>query len=565
MKNDRLELLTALIDFVAYTARRFRLFYLVLAFTICALVLEYLATSLMIPMAPGQNENSNSVIAVWHSIAEKLNMPPIFRTWLWIFFLLMVIRLILGYVLSVLTTVLGKSVHKILSKNIFGHILLNEPMANVYTRSVGHYITLAGDDTFKSGTIIASLLQTLVGCLTAMVGMLVLFQFSSTLFFGVTAFLILSSLFAIWLIRKVVQLNTRAALLSHDAGTTFLESLNSLRSIRSLHSERFVMETYAEQISSYVRILTEMDAIKTGIKAFPAIALLLLAVAVSRPGVDIGMTDAALFAATIIIIRIFSSLGQMAVAGSQLLTDSRAVRDIGALVQLAHENSQAENLPSLELVSTFDLNHVSFGYAGREKVLDDISFKFEAGYTYAVVGPSGAGKSTLADILLGLSTPAQGTVRVNGSSPLNAARSNILLVEQQPKIFSSTVRENLLLGTEASDEHLYEMLQIVNLEEVVRSLEMGLSTRLTYLGENFSGGQRQRLGIARALLRKPDVLILDEATSALDSVTRTDIIEKIRRYMKSGIVIFITHDEEIAALADKTLEIGRPKGLDGVI
>ena len=111
------------------------------------------------------------------------------------------------------------------------------------------------------------------------------------------------------------------------------------------------------------------------------------------------------------------------------------------------------------------------------------------------------------------------------------------------------------MGMQASDADLYAALEIVNLDDMVRSLDQGLNSRLTYLGENFSGGQRQRLGIARALLRSPDVLILDEATSALDPQTRLQVVAKLRECMRDGIIIFITHDEEITALADEVLKI----------
>jgi ABC-type multidrug transport system fused ATPase/permease subunit len=112
------------------------------------------------------------------------------------------------------------------------------------------------------------------------------------------------------------------------------------------------------------------------------------------------------------------------------------------------------------------------------------------------------------------------------------------------------------LGLQASDAALYAALETVNLDSMVRSLDKELDTQLTYLGENFSGGQRQRLGIARALIRQPEVLILDEATSALDAATRIEVVSKLRERMRGGIIIFITHDPEIAALADEVLLIG---------
>lgn len=545
------------VRYATFVARNFRAFYVVVALTLLVLVLEYLATSLMIPIAPGQTAANSPITQVWSRIAGQLGLEPVSRTWLWLFFMVMMARLVLGYMLSVLTTWLGKRVHETLSGKVFSHILLLEPMGRVYTRSVGHYITMAGDDTFKSGTIVSSLLQIAVGFSTALVSMVILFQFSSWLFVGVTLFLLVNMIVAVILLRHVVRVNNGAVNLSRESGTTFVEALNSLRSIRSLHGERFVIATYAAQIHAYIRMLVEMDAIKTGVKTFPAIALLLLAAIALRPGATVAMTDAALFAGTIIIIRVFASLGQMVAAGSQLLTDIRAVKDIGILVALAQTEACAAGLTTPVSVRALTLRQVSFGYGDRGCVLDNVSFQFRAGHTYAIVGPSGAGKSTLADILLGLSEPDSGAVTINeGGLPLGAARARVMLVEQQPKIFSTTVRDNLLLGDQASDDVLYAALETVNLDDMVRSLDYGLNARLTYLGENFSGGQRQRLGIARALVRQPDVLILDEATSALDVVTRAEVVAKLRAHMREGIIIFITHDPEIAALADEVLPIG---------
>ena len=543
-------------NYTLYVAKHFRALYAILALTFVVLMLEYLATSLMIPMAPTAAAKSSPVTHAWTGIVVKLGLDPSIRVWLWLFFVVMVTRLLLGYGLAVLTTWLGKLVHEKLSEKVFGHILLREPLAQVYARSVGHYITMAGDDTFKSGTIISSLLQVLVGFFTSLVGMLVLYQYSPYAFAGLVLFLAFCSALLLLLLRRVLRINSQSVNLSRELGTTFVESLNSLRSIRSLHVERFVTRTYGEQIHRYVRMLVEIDAIKSGIRAMPAILLLALAIIVMRPGQQVGATDAALFAGTIIVIRIFASLGQMVTAGSQLLTDIRAVKDINALTAFGIDDQAGSAAGAPDRIRSLSLNNVTFAYGERGRMLEQVSFDFKAGRTYAIIGASGSGKSTLADIVLGLTVPDSGAVIVNHSADrLPAVRSRLMLVEQQPKIFSSSVKENLLMGLSATDQDLYSALQVVNMESTVRELEQGLDTRLSYLGENFSGGQRQRLGIARALLRKPDVLILDEATSALDPETRVQVVAKLRERMRDGIIIFITHDEEIAALADEVLKI----------
>jgi ABC-type bacteriocin/lantibiotic exporter with double-glycine peptidase domain len=545
--------------FISYLVRRFPLFYLVTALTLLVLALDYIATSLMVPMSLGPSSSDGGSIArFWNGIAGRLDLAADFRTWLWLFLCLMTARVICAYLVTAYSNALGKQVHRTLSRTVFDHILFDEPMMAIYRRSIGHYLVLAGDDTFKSGTIATNLLQSIVGMLSALVALLILYKFSSTLFVGVVGFLIVTTILIAFLVRSVIRINLSSAELSREATTTFVEGLNSLRSIRSLHHETYLSTTYAEQMRRYTRALLKLDIMKGSVRTVPAILLLLIAVALLRPGASISLENAKLLAATFIVMRIFTALGQMVSAASQLITDIRSINDIGSLIQLTNETHlQAhETAPMHKDLETLSLEAVSFGYDEQDRVLDGVSFSFHAGKTYAIIGQSGSGKSTLADIVLGLIPPNSGAIKINNGSLSKHSRERFILVEQSPKIFSTSIRDNLLMGQEASDEDLYGVLEVVNLLEMVQGMEHGLDTKLTYLGENISGGQRQRIGIARALVRTPEVLILDEATSALDPETRTEVVAKLRVRMREGIIIFITHDPEIAELADEILPIG---------
>lgn len=544
-------------SFVSFVARNFASFYPIVALTLVVLVFEYAATSLMIPLSSSAQSANSSAVRFWQSVLERIGQRPDPRNWLWLFFVVMIARLFFGYLQYISTTLLGKKVHKVLSGKIFSHVVCAEPLTSVYTRSVGHYITLAGDDTFRCGSIISSILQCAVSLCTALVALAVLYQFSTPLFGSVAVFLGLCAITIALLFRYILRLNVQSNMLSRELNTAFVEALNSLRSIRALHAQQFVRAGYASQIASYVHMLFKIEAVRAGIKSFPAILLLIVGAILMRQGSSLTLSEASLLAVTIIVIRIFASMGQFITSGTLLLTDVRAVGDIDSLISNTGDAPPDEALPTIESVDSIVLQDVDFGYGARVRILDNLSLKFEKGKTYAIIGPSGSGKSTLADIMLGLVSPDRGTVTVNSGHPPQAARDKLLLVEQQPKIFSTTLRENLLFGSRAADERLWEALRLVDLEDSVRHMRNGLDTLLSYQGENFSGGQRQRIGIARALVRNPDVLILDEATSALDVATRKTVLGNVRHHMRTGILVLITHDPQQAQLVDTVIDFKR--------
>jgi len=210
---------------------------------------------------------------------------------------------------------------------------------------------------------------------------------------------------------------------------------------------------------------------------------------------------------------------------------------------------------------------VVFRYRGAtENAIDHISFEVGLGDTIAFAGPSGSGKSTLVKLLLGLYAPSSGVVSVDGV-PINQLRYNrirrqIGFVAQDPQLFSGTIRENLqLVKPAATDEEMLEVMHRAAADQLLERSGEELDTRIGEGGLRVSGGERQRLSIARALLREPRLFLFDEATSALDSITEQEIAAALRRVSRSRqhMVILIAHRLSTIAHADTiyVLERGR--------
>ena len=535
--------------------------------TLVLLLLEYSSLSLMIPLSMGASaapSGNSSIVATWSAVARALGLAPTLMTWIWLFLVLLALRSAAGYLHLCMTTRVAKQVHRELSKSVFGQIVLKEPMSDIYRRTVGFYISLAGDDTFRAGTLINSALQLLAALVSATAGLVLLYLFSALAFKVTLAFLLLSAIGVGFCAKTLLRLEGRAVGLSREARTSFLEALNSLRSIRSMSSEAFVHDNYAGQIRAYTRLLFLVEVVKNGIRFIPAIVALMIGIVVLAPwqAESLALEAGTIFAATTILIRVFLSLGALMTAGGALLIDGRAAKDLGTLINIHRSAPVAAPPTSAEIhrrdlvMERVDLVGIDYSYAGHRNVLNDLSLTLRRGRSYSIVGPSGTGKSTLADLLLGLVDPTRGEIGINGHR-VHAVdlRSRVIVVEQQPRIFSVSVRENLTLGLDVSDADVAEAVAAVEMTSFVRDLPRGLETRLDYQGANLSGGQRQRLSIARALLRKPEILILDEATSALDAATESLVLRSVKRAMQNGILVLITHDPEVAAAADESIDL----------
>jgi len=199
---------------------------------------------------------------------------------------------------------------------------------------------------------------------------------------------------------------------------------------------------------------------------------------------------------------------------------------------------------------------VYFSY-GDTPVLNGVSLSIAPGEKVALVGASGGGKSTLVQVILGLYTPQSGTVRFDGvpieEIGLDVVRSHVGTVLQHTALFNETVRMNLTLGRELTDDKLWRALEIAQLADTVRAMPKGLDTLIGRQGVRLSGGQRQRLAIARLVLSEPQVVILDEATSALDAETEARVHAALADFLEGRTTLIIAHRLSAVKQADRAL------------
>ncbi|WP_443190890.1 ABC transporter ATP-binding protein [Pseudomonas indica] len=265
------------------------------------------------------------------------------------------------------------------------------------------------------------------------------------------------------------------------------------------------------------------------------------------------------------MLAVFNYLWFMIVPVEQLLSlqysfyaAGGALARINELLARADEPQHAGGVDPFKNRDTvgIEVRGLRFAYA-EEPVLDGLDLSIAPGEKVAIVGASGGGKSTLVQLLLGLYTAQAGSIRFGGSTleeiGLETVREHVAVVLQHPALFNDTVRANLTMGRERSDEACWRALETAQLAETIRQLPQGLDSMVGRSGVRLSGGQRQRLAVARMVLAEPKVVILDEATSALDAATEYALHQAMARFLEGRTTLIIAHRLSAVKQADRVL------------
>jgi ATP-binding cassette subfamily C protein len=368
-------------------------------------------------------------------------------------------------------------------------------------------------------------------------------------------------MFTVVLGRRVRELKRRENSAFEALQDTLIETLDAIQQLRAANREDYYLARIGERSRS-VRDQAFAHAWLSDAAARVSSRVFAMAIDIFRVG------------ALAMVLVSGLSLGEMTAVFSYLWLMQSYVRDVFALPYAWFAASAA--LKRVDALSRLDkevglsgtvdpfvesgqvgleVRDLCFSYEGGPPVIDHLSLRIEPGEKVALVGTSGGGKSTLVQLLLGLYTPDSGDILFGGVSVadigLETVRRNVTAVLQHPAMMNASVRENLSLGQSLEDSQLWEALEIAQLSNDIRALPQGLDSVLGRQGVRFSGGQRQRLAIARMILGHPRLVILDEASSALDTETEANLHEALAGYLKGRTCLIIAHRLSSIRQADR--------------
>lgn len=356
------------------------------------------------------------------------------------------------------------------------------------------------------------------------------------------------------------QLRERAA----DVGSLFVETLIGMRTVVSTNAAEYEVGRFRQRNSAFVSTLLKLQVASFLSGALPG-AILTASTALvflygGRMIIDGRMTIGTLVAFMAYQLRLLSPVQNMLGMAANLASARAALARMFEILDTPVEVIERPNaVPIGPMRHQILFENVARRY-DRETVLNGVSFQVEAGSFCAIVGPSGAGKSTIADLLVRFIDPDNGMITVDGRDVrdvrLEDLRREIVLVDQAPHLFNATIAENISYANPgASREDIEEVGRLAGLDELIARLPQQYDTPTGERGLALSAGERQRIALARALLRRPSVLVLDEPTSALDPETEAVIVRHLRESLRNCTIIVITHRMALAEIADQVVTL----------
>ena len=498
---------------------------------------------------------------------------------------LMVVVTVLGFALNIISSyryvAVSAAVLFDMRLSVYKHLQKLSP--RFYTRTkLGEIVSRLNNDISEVQRVAADTLLAAISNFIFLVGSVTIMVLLNWKLFLLSILLIPVSVLALKHYRqkltdKVRGMRERSA----DIGSFLIESLMGMRLVVTSNTQDAEVARFREKNQSFVDALLSMQLVSYFAGALPGTVLTLSTALVFLYGgklvIDGVMTVGALVAFMAYHMRLLAPVQNLMGLYTSIATARVSLNRVFEILDTTVEVNEAPGALALRAVrGDIEFRDVTLKYDRETVVLDSVSFEIPAGSLCAVAGASGVGKSTIADLLLRFYDPQAGTVRLDGQDlreiRLTDLRREVVLVEQTAFLFNATIAENIRYGRpEATLEEIIGVARAASIDAFIRSLPEGYDTQVGERGQALSAGERQRIALARALLRDPAVLVLDEPTASVDPNTEQMIAAELASVMQGRTTVVISHRLSLIEHADwvividngKVIETGRPDELLG--
>ena len=462
-----------------------------------------------------------------------------------------IFKVILDAVRSHLLLYLSQKLDISLLLGYYRHVL-ELPMNFFGSRKIGEIVSRFNDASNVRDAISGAALTIMIDTFMAAAGAVILYMQNAKMF-GIAVIMVFLYAVIVVSFRKGYDKWNRSQMEDNAQLTSYLvESLNGMQTVKSFNAER---RANRETESRFVKLLKSVfrlsfisnmqNALKIFVESVGGVMILWVG------GVDVihgALTMGQLITFQSLLVYFLDPVKNLINLQPQMQTAVVAADRLGEILDLEAEKGKDERrkLHPQSIAGDIELKNIDFRYGTRKLILEDVSLKIRKGEKVAFVGESGSGKTTLAKLLLYLYKAEKGEILINGNNikdiRIETLRERIAYIPQVTFLFSGSIYDNLTLGIDFPVmEDIVDAAKKAQAHEFINDLPLRYETRLEENGANLSGGQRQKLAIARAMLKNPDILILDEATSNLDAVTERALDSTISEFSKDMTTIFIAH------------------------
>jgi ATP-binding cassette, subfamily B, bacterial len=496
---------------------------------------------------------------------------------------LMVVVTVLGFVLNIASSyryvAVSAAVLFDMRLAVYRHLQRLSP--RFYTRTkLGEIVSRLNNDISEVQRVAADTLLAAIANVIFLVGSVGIMVLLNWKLFLLSILLIPVSVIALKHYRAKLSSNVqRMRERSAEIGSFLIETLMGMRLVVTSNTQDIEVNRFREKNQSFVDALLSMQLVSFFAGALPGTVLTLSTALVFLYGgklvIDGVMTIGALVAFMAYHMRLLAPVQNLMGLYTSVTTARVSLNRVFEILDAPVEVIENPGAMAIEGArGNIEFENVSLKYDRETVVLDDVSFKIPAGSLCAIAGPSGVGKSTIADLLLRFYDPQGGTIRLDGLDlrgvRLDDLRREVVLVEQTAFLFNATIAENIRYGRpDAGLEDIIRAAQSASIDSFIRSLPEGYDTQVGERGQALSAGERQRIALARALLRDPSVLVLDEPTASVDPITEQTIAAALGSVMKGRTTVVISHRLSLIERADlviviengRVIETGRPAEL----